>query len=60
MAGARVSEFFYKESKSIFFLGGGGARVSEFYLLRIQISKIKKKQQFWVWGVGGGEGSWSK
>ena len=49
VGGARVSDlFFYKGSKSIFFLGGGGgeggrevawegARVSEFLRLRIQI-----------------------
>ena len=47
MTGARVNEFFYKESNSKIFCGGGGgggkgwrgrgARVSEFFLLKIQI-----------------------
>ena len=58
MAGARVSDFFTRNPNPSFFSGrGGGARVSEFYLLRIQISKIKKNNN----NSGcGGEGSWSK
>ena len=46
--------FSYKESKT--FGGGGGARLSDFFLLRIQ-SKIKRKEKiFLVVGLGGGGG----
>ena len=50
--GLEEVSFFYYESKLKYFLGrGGGARVSDFFLLRIQIENKK-----WVVTRGVGDG----